>query len=632
MILLEWIKFWFGAEFFAIGVSSFLGVYVRIAISKRFPLETLAYGCDMASLQQNPFETDPFLHLYLSRQVLIPNIVGCFLMAFFISFAQPLSNISVSFFKSLTTGLCGCITTFSSWVNYTVDDLLNQRWIVVFASLMLEFWVLWAAFTMGFAFSKLLQTSIKDILCYYEKVSSKLETEGIRMSDLEPLLENPEPYDDEQYQRQGIINHKPFAGGEWQQEEGGLERKSFGDRESVSALLELQMGRTTPQPVLDSAPPRQLTPPPPPSTLLHLQPPPSPLRSSRHARSPFKSEHSASGHGLHSARSAGRFDALFTSSFDDLEEDKDNDGLKSKNAMDEHKSSSSSLTSQKAQQQKNHKRKLLSAALAGSVPSAPLSLGVGTSKIVKLHHISGVIDVWREDGAADDGGDRSGSGMNRGTKRQRRLSDAAGMNKTYTVVADGLENKAVDDVTGGSGGGGDLEEGLALVKKPTILSRTSTVMTLEKASDNNKNQNSCLQCFRQLATFPSDVLLPYFQENETWIWAVAFVVTASAVWISIAVFDSNPDTTHRQPVPISDQKLVWLRSIALGPLGAWFRWGLTRVRSIKNCWPEVNPQTLAANQVAVALACLLQVLASSWSWTLPVIFGESRLSSKCCFA
>jgi fluoride ion exporter CrcB/FEX len=201
--LLEQGKFWISAEFFAVGLSSFLGVYIRVAIAHRFPLETV-FGCDFAQFQSMAY--DPFLHLYLSRQVLIPNIVGCFLMAFFISFAQPLSNVSVPLFKSLTTGLCGCITTFSTWLNYTVDDMLNQRWIVVFTSLMLEFWILWSAYTMGAAFSKLLQSLVKDFLCYYHKwYPSKDDKDNIRVS-FDRTEEEAAEYDYQWEERKHILN------------------------------------------------------------------------------------------------------------------------------------------------------------------------------------------------------------------------------------------------------------------------------------------------------------------------------------------------------------------------------------------------------------------------------------------
>jgi hypothetical protein len=57
-----------------------------------------------------------------------------------------------------------------------------------------------------------------------------------------------------------------------------------------------------------------------------------------------------------------------------------------------------------------------------------------------------------------------------------------------------------------------------------------------------------------------------------------------------------------------------LRSVALGPLGAWTRWGLTRLPWIKASWPEMNPQTMTANFIGVIVMIFIFVFAPTWSW------------------
>jgi hypothetical protein len=53
-------------------------------------------------------------------------------------------------------GLCGCITTLSSWMNGTVNDKLrSSNWLKFALLIFLEFWMTWSAFTMGFALARM---------------------------------------------------------------------------------------------------------------------------------------------------------------------------------------------------------------------------------------------------------------------------------------------------------------------------------------------------------------------------------------------------------------------------------------------------------------------------------------------
>jgi hypothetical protein len=187
---------------------------------------------------------------------------------------------------------------------------------------------------------------------------------------------------------------------------------------------------------------------------------------------------------------------------------------------------------------------------------------------------------------------------------------------------------------------GDVEEGTALVKKPTVLSRTSTVMTLEKESCTGNKTVTAL-CRAKLWIFGK--LLPFLFAHEYILWSTAFSLVASSIWISVIVYDlDRQGTTTRanQPDVVTDLDLLWLRSLAVAPLGAWFRWALTRIKWIKSAWPEMNPQTMTANLVAVALACLLAVLCPSWTWYLPIVYGTAwshkfcltgLCSNECCY-
>jgi fluoride ion exporter CrcB/FEX len=108
-------------------------------------------------------------------------------------------------------------------------------------------------------------------------------------------------------------------------------------------------------------------------------------------------------------------------------------------------------------------------------------------------------------------------------------------------------------------------------------------------------------------------LYAYFQLHEYYIWAALFSLTAVILWVILILEPQMGYFDHR----------VWrntYRSVALAPLGAWIRWGLTRFPRIKAAWPEMHPQTMIANLTAVLLMCALNVFADS-SWVYAVNAG-----------
>jgi fluoride ion exporter CrcB/FEX len=108
-------------------------------------------------------------------------------------------------------------------------------------------------------------------------------------------------------------------------------------------------------------------------------------------------------------------------------------------------------------------------------------------------------------------------------------------------------------------------------------------------------------------------LYAYFERHEYYIWGGLFSLTAVILWVILILEPQMGYFDHR----------VWrntYRSVALAPLGAWIRWGLTRFPRIKAAWPEMHPQTLIANLTAVLLMCALNVFAHS-SWVVAVNAG-----------
>ncbi len=82
----EQLTFWFNAEFYAIGISAFVGSAIRIALQNFFSDITVkdpltGYG--------------PFMQMFKAQMYLVPNFLGCFIMACCVVNMKQLSAISV---------------------------------------------------------------------------------------------------------------------------------------------------------------------------------------------------------------------------------------------------------------------------------------------------------------------------------------------------------------------------------------------------------------------------------------------------------------------------------------------------------------------------------------------------------
>lgn len=84
--------------FLAIGLGGMIGSVCRYSISLLFTGDPESF----------PFET------------LIVNLIGCFLLSFFLNKSQFKQTLSPLIFISLTTGLIGSFTTFSTFAVETV--------------------------------------------------------------------------------------------------------------------------------------------------------------------------------------------------------------------------------------------------------------------------------------------------------------------------------------------------------------------------------------------------------------------------------------------------------------------------------------------------------------------------------
>lgn len=138
-------QFWFTADFFTVGLFAFGGVAVRIAIQNSLD----------GRIEVDPTQNyGPFIQMFYAKPYLLCNMVGCFIMAFCMTYHTQIATKSAPVYKGLTTGFCGCLTTFSSLMNDSVNVLWDRHWYKYIAMLLVEFLVTWSAFTLGFAAAK----------------------------------------------------------------------------------------------------------------------------------------------------------------------------------------------------------------------------------------------------------------------------------------------------------------------------------------------------------------------------------------------------------------------------------------------------------------------------------------------
>lgn len=114
-----------------------------------------------------------------------------------------------------------------------------------------------------------------------------------------------------------------------------------------------------------------------------------------------------------------------------------------------------------------------------------------------------------------------------------------------------------------------------------------------------------------------------FLQYEYYLWAFLFILVAIPLWVAVGFIPATSfyDQNRGNNVESNRARITLFRSVILAPFGAWLRWGLAKLPRIKALWPSMNPQTMAANLIAVVLAVSLNTFASSEPWTEPISDG-----------
>ncbi len=105
-------------DFFVVGLGSFLGGGSRFLVSKV-----------LGGLWASSFPLATF----------IVNLLGCLLIGFFLSLPSTLSWLSPQTRLFLTTGFCGGLTTFSTFMNENLSLASDQDYLCMFLYLVGSF-------------------------------------------------------------------------------------------------------------------------------------------------------------------------------------------------------------------------------------------------------------------------------------------------------------------------------------------------------------------------------------------------------------------------------------------------------------------------------------------------------------
>jgi fluoride ion exporter CrcB/FEX len=529
------IKFWFSSEFFAVGLSAFAGVAVRVALKNFFS------GAGQSNTSTG---NGPFMQIFYAQNYLLANFLGCYIMAFCVHHMKAISAVSLPLYKALTTGFCGCLTTYASWMNDAVDAKFNMFWYQVLTMIWLEFFLTWSAFTFGFATAKI-QLSMQQLPII------RMIVEGIK---------------------------RGFANIQSKKKNPGVEQKSNSvELEEADSTL---TNATMDTPHTDDH--------------LHMSSLPVSLGSKP------RDLESNSSYSKSKSSVPKRIDRSYTlddgitldavaSRISIWREDGPQEMITHNLHQLEHLSLPKSSELYNIRETLTHRQSELRASMSNRNTLGGLKNRIRASTMAAVNE--------------DDEESMSGNA-------RPSLADNPLHTKVHFAqpTADTSSSISTKDT----------------VKSGSKHSKQNVTLALEAVNNNNDNNNNDDQASATKTQDEAILIeqpltqfewwLDFFQTHEFTIWATLFTMIAAAIWIGLFFIPDSEvynNATYKETY----------RAVALAPLGAWLRWGLTRFPQIKGAWPEMNPQTMLANLIAVTFGCLLLVFATG-PWVDPINDGK----------
>lgn len=126
-------------EALSVGIFAYFGVAIRYAIvSSMRRYESGSVSCT------EPI--DSYISIFQTHSYILPNIFGSLLMGVLVSRSSDIVKLDEALYKGLTTGLCGCITTFSTWmVSSVYKPFQAYSFVIIYVQLCLY----WCSFMVG---------------------------------------------------------------------------------------------------------------------------------------------------------------------------------------------------------------------------------------------------------------------------------------------------------------------------------------------------------------------------------------------------------------------------------------------------------------------------------------------------
>jgi fluoride ion exporter CrcB/FEX len=178
-------KFWINSELFAVGLGSFVGVAVRFGLIELF---------DRINYSSEPSKSyEYFITILGDQSFLISNFLGCFMIAIFQAYTDDICAMSIPLMKFLTTGVCGCLTTFSSWIVQTSSNGAFKGWFAIIVMIGMEFCFTWCGLLLGFSCA----TCLKGRAIIDDSVTETAVIQDQADNQNEGLCEDAQQHDDQ---------------------------------------------------------------------------------------------------------------------------------------------------------------------------------------------------------------------------------------------------------------------------------------------------------------------------------------------------------------------------------------------------------------------------------------------------